>query len=297
MARRKRSTFPLVWASLLGVSVLACRGPQPPSPQAAATSTPSTSASASPSASASSVAVAVPDAAANELQPLAEPKLTSLALQGFQPVLVHVPVGARTPRPIVVALHGNFDRADWQCGIWGEYFQERAFIVCPQGILRTDVPRSWDRWEYASQKAVKAELTLALAAVEQRFGKYLAAAPRVLLGFSLGAIYGAPIAREASSGFSRLVLIEGGQAGWSTHTAKQFVARGGERVLFACGQSACLNQAKGLTPLLTRAGLPTRFGGNAKEGHTYTGGVAQVVIDNMDWLLEPGAPPSVSVPQ
>ena len=212
-------------------------------------------------------------------------------------MLVHVPVGARSPRPVVVALHGNFDRADWQCGIWGEHFQDRAFIVCPQGILRTDVPRSWDRWEYASQKAVKAELTLALAALEQRFGKYLASAPRVLLGFSLGAIYGAPIAREASSGFSRLVLIEGGQAGWSTHTAKQFVARGGERLLFACGQSACLNQAKGLAPLLTRAGLSARFGGSAKEGHTYTGGVAQVVIDNLDWLLEPAAAPSGTVPQ
>src|SRR5262245_18804480 len=49
----------------------------------------------------------------------AEPML-ALEVPGFRPAIVSVPTGAREPRPVWLALHGNFDRPEWQCGVWRE---------------------------------------------------------------------------------------------------------------------------------------------------------------------------------
>jgi poly(3-hydroxybutyrate) depolymerase len=38
----------------------------------------------------------------------------SLSVQGYQPAIV-VPPLLKGKRPVVVALHGNFDRPEWNC--------------------------------------------------------------------------------------------------------------------------------------------------------------------------------------
>lgn len=216
---------------------------------------------------------------------LAGPSKVDLPHGKYAPAVVSVPVGATKPLPIVVALHGNFDRPEWQCDVWGPLFAERAFVLCPRGIPRRDVSPKEDRWEYASQRAVLAEIDSAIAALRARFGDFVSSAPLTLIGFSLGAIFGAPIARAAPARFPRVVLIEGGLTGWSAANVRRFVAKGGQRLLIACSQLECMNRARQLAPVLEREGLPTHFAGDTHSGHSYAGKVALAVAEQLDWFL------------
>jgi predicted esterase len=210
--------------------------------------------------------------------------LVALEVAGFQPAIVSVPVSTQRPRPIVLALHGNYDRPEWQCGVWNQVVRERAFVLCPRGIPRRGAPASADRWEYASPRAMKSEIEAAVAALRARFPEFVAEGPLLFIGFSLGAGYGAPLVQAQPELYSRVVFIEGGVSAWSVAAAKRFAKAGGKKLILACGQAGCLTQVKQLGPALTRAGLDTRVGGSASAGHTYDGSVAQVVSDNWDWL-------------
>jgi predicted esterase len=210
--------------------------------------------------------------------------LATLEVPGFRPAVVSVPVSTRRPRPIVVAVHGNYDRPEWQCGVWSQVVREHAFVLCPRGIPRRGAPAAADRWEYASSRAMKSEIEAALAALRARFADFVAEGPLVFIGFSLGAGYGAPLVQAQPELYPRAVFIEGGASAWSVAAGKRFAKAGGRRLILACGQAGCLTQAKQLGPALTRAGLDTKVGGSSSAGHTYDGSVAQFVNDNWDWL-------------
>lgn len=216
---------------------------------------------------------------------IAEP-LVSLDVPGFSPAVVSVPTGTTRPRPVVVALHGNYDRPEWQCEVWRRIIGVRGFILCPRGIPRRDAPRAQDRWEYGSAKVVEAEIEAGLSALRARFEPFVDPGPLLLLGFSLGAILGSPIAQQAPARYPRLVLIEGGLNRWSPSNAAAYVKGGGERLFVGCGQGGCLAQAEKLASNLEKSGLPVRFGGSARAGHTYDGPVAQAVEEGFAWLVE-----------
>src|SRR5690606_1646561 len=55
--------------------------------------------------------------AGSALAPLRAPSwLVALDVPGFGSANVAVPLGARSPRPLVIALHGDADRPEWPCG-------------------------------------------------------------------------------------------------------------------------------------------------------------------------------------
>jgi hypothetical protein len=249
--------------------------------------TPQTLASASPSTSAAENAEPADAGRAEpKLPPLAAPgRFVSLDVPGYRPAIVHVPLGATTKRPLMVALHGNFDRPEWQCEVWAEITGGFPFILCPRGIPRDDVPKSLDRWTYGSLKKTQEELFTARDALTKRFPEHDALGPIVFTGFSLGAILGVRMVGEHGEKFPRAVFTEGGEK-WSAALAKAFVEEGGQRVLFACGQTACKHTSKRAQAVLERekVGVRIAFGGNI--GHTYDGKVADAIAAEWSWLLE-----------
>lgn len=286
----------LLGLAVLGPVLLACSRRETPGPRArpdsaeAAASAPRPRREQPPIEGATALAEGASGAAAAS-RPLlpalstSEPMI-SLEVPGFGPASVSVPSGATRPMPVALALHGNFDRPEWQCEVWRGVLRERGFILCPRGVARRDVPKSADRWEYASLKAVEAEVLAGLSSLRERFGEYVDPGPVLFIGFSLGAIYGSPLVRKFPEQFSRVVLVEGGQGGWTRPSATAFVKGGGLRLLIACGQSGCLSQGKNLSRSLEKAGLPTHTVGSPKAGHTYDGEVAQAVAGELSWLLE-----------
>jgi dienelactone hydrolase len=239
------------------------------------------SASREPAAPTASSVVALVDAAPR-LAPL-EATLVSLAVAGFRDATVSVPTGATEPRPVVVALHGNFDRPEWQCEVMREITDAYAFILCPRGIRRTDVPKSWDRWEYGALQQLKRELEAGLKSLEARFAGYVAEGSIVFTGFSLGAILGRPIVRDDPARFSRVVFTEGGNEGWNF---QEFKERGGLRVIFACAQAGCPRNRRALARQAERLGVEVRVADGGNVGHTYDGPVARAIKAEWAWLVE-----------
>ena len=277
----------LVLAVVLGAG---CRSPSVPdrADSPVHEQVPPPGASASPPAASAAESPAPADAGSAEpkLPPLTAPgRFVSLDVPGFRPAIVHVPLGATTKRPLMVALHGNFDRPEWQCEVWAEITGGFPFILCPRGIPRDDVPKQLDRWHYGSGKKTQEELFTARDALTKRFPEHDALGPIVFTGFSLGAILGVRMVGEHGEKFPRAVFIEGGEK-WSTALAKAFVEEGGQRVLFACGQTACKHTSKRAAAILEREKVEVRiaFGGNI--GHTYDGKVADAIAAEWSWLLE-----------
>jgi len=243
--------------------------PFPPSPLSSAAGAPSSSAAAPPKLA--------PLAGAGELVPLVVPD--------HRDAMVSIPLGATDSRPVVLALHGNYDRPEWQCGVWREVTKGYPFIVCPRGVPRRDAPPSQDRWTYGKPADVRREVDAALSALRVRFGDYVAPGPIVYAGFSLGAILGVGIVAGDADRFPRAVLIEGGLSAWSQARAKAYADAGGKRVLFACGQRSCKAESKGPEKLLGRLGVETRSVYGGEVGHTYDGPVADEVARALPWLV------------
>jgi predicted esterase len=198
---------------------------------------------------------------------------------------VSVPLGATESRPVVLVLHGNFDRPEWQCGVWREITKGYPFVVCPRGVPRRDAGSSQDRWTYGKPADVRREIDAALAALQVRFGDYVAPGPIVYVGFSLGAILGVGIVTDDADRFPRAVLVEGGLSNWSQARAKAYADAGGKRVLFACGQRSCKAESKGAEKLLGRLGVEARSVWGGDVGHTYDGPVADQVAQALPWLV------------
>ncbi|HEX2870185.1 MAG TPA: hypothetical protein VHP33_02990 [Polyangiaceae bacterium] len=283
MADRRRHALGPSALALLALAV-ACRAPQSsPAPTASTSAATGTLRSASPGAPSEASPSAAPVVSAGpgappRLAPLFTPTpLVVLAVPGFRDAVVSVPQGAIEKRVIALALHGNFDRPEWQCEVWRRITQASVFVLCPRGIPRGDVPPSLDRWEWGSVAKTKAELVAALAALRASYPDYVESGPVVFTGFSLGAILGARLLQDPELDIGAAVLIEGGYAGWSAAKVKALKPRLG-RVLFGCGQSECRNAYRyQLERLFTAAGVPASMVADVKAGHTYDDPVAALV--------------------
>jgi len=214
-------------------------------------------------------------------------ELVALSVDGFAEAVVAVPRVAPTPRPIVVATHGNYDRPEWQCEVWQAIVAERAFVLCPRGKTRRDSPSANDvRFTYSSNMVLQQELDAALPALLQRWAGHVDDGPVVYTGFSLGAIMGVKIAARQPKRYPRLVLVEGGYNRWTPERVRAYARGGGQRVLFVCGQRGCESAAKQAAMRLERAGVRARVVAAIGEGHSYGGAVSKLAAQEMPWVLE-----------
>jgi predicted esterase len=208
-----------------------------------------------------------------------------LAVPGFGEAVVSLPLGATEPQPIALALHGNFDRPEWQCEVWRGITEGKLFVLCPRGIPRRDVPKEYDRWEWSSLAKTKAEVLAALGALRERYSDHIKPGPVIFTGFSLGAILGARLIQDPELNVGAAVLTEGGYQGWTLAKAKALKPTL-KHVLFACGQTECRNAFKyQLEPLLKKAELPATLVAEVKTGHTYDGPVAAGIQAQWPTLL------------
>jgi predicted esterase len=210
-----------------------------------------------------------------------------LDVEGFNAAVVAVPVAAQEPRPVVLALHGNYDRPEWQCQVWRDVVGPRPWVLCPRGVPRSDAPKRLDRWTYAGAKKLEQEIEAALAALVAAYPKHVDAEWPVFTGFSLGAILGVRLLsrKDKTLRFRAAVLVEGGYKGWHFASAKAFAAQGGERVLFACGQSACRHAAKQASRVLSRHEVLAEIASGGEVGHTYDGQVASAIQQQWGFVI------------
>lgn len=208
-----------------------------------------------------------------------------LEVPGFHPAAFVAPdATARGPRPVVVVLHGNFDRPEWDCEAWTPIVAGRAFILCPRGIPRRDAP-GLDRWEYGGRPSILREVAAGRAALAARHPGRVDAGTDVWVGFSLGAIHLAPLARGAPERYPRIVLVEGGLDDWDRRSIARYVRGGGRKIGFACGREGCRRRAERLSTILAAAGGGGRVA-FAPIGHNFYGPILEPAKVMFDWLVE-----------
>lgn len=225
-----------------------------------------------------------------KLSPLkASSWLVDLDVPGFGKSALAVPLGAKSPRSIVIALHGSADRPEWACAALRSIAGPDPFVLCPRGVARADFANTDPRYTFGTADDTARELRAALAELKRRFGVYVAAGPVVFSGFELGADHAAIIAAQEPTFFSRLLLIEPAPSSWSTSQAALFGRAGGQRVLFAFGPP---HQAE----LRLRAVLTTRGGADSRAVFLGGGPVTleapsrQLLHQNWAWLAAPTKP-------
>jgi pimeloyl-ACP methyl ester carboxylesterase len=220
-------------------------------------------------------------------EPPRGPKTVQIALPGFEPAFVVVPPG-KERRPLLVATHGAWDRADWHCAMWQGVVGDRAFVLCPRGKRVSALqPGPEALYYYPTHFYIEREIEAALGAMREAFGERLDAERAVYAGFSQGAIMGGLVVARNPARFPRAILIEGsyGHGQWAPVMGQMFRRRGGERVLFACGGWFCGGQARTSAEAIERAGAKARVVVTT-GGHTYGGAVGRAVADAFGWAVE-----------
>ena len=99
-------------------------------------------------------------------------------MPGFRAAVVSVPLGTTKPRPVVLALHGNYDCPEWQCEVMREITDGDPFISRPWADFHYGTPpKSENRWEYGSVQQLRKEIEAGLSAMKTRFAGYVAEGP------------------------------------------------------------------------------------------------------------------------
>lgn len=224
---------------------------------------------------------AAPDLSETRTPPLDEPALIELEVRGFGPAVVSTPRGATTRRPVLVAAHGASDRPEDLCRAMRELTGDRGFVLCPRGAKVAGAPTVFD---FESAPALRREVLASLDALEKRFADHVDLSRAVYAGFSLGSLLGVHLLAERGELFSRALLIEGGWDRWTPEHARAYREKGGERVLFACGETTCPREARATAARLTAGGLLAEVVVGEGEGHRYGGHVTEAIEARFAWL-------------
>src|SRR6185312_13429192 len=131
------------------------------------------------------------------------PPLVPLEVAGFLDAVISVPLGARAPRPVLVATHGLWDFPEGLCDNWRWIVGDRAWVLCPRGTAMPD-----KTFRYLNGPALAKEIDAGVRALEERYPGYVDGKARIYTGFSLGAILGVWVIAHDPAKYPRAVLIE-----------------------------------------------------------------------------------------
>jgi hypothetical protein len=215
-----------------------------------------------------------------KLAPLAAPTwLGKLELEGFAPARVALPLGATTPRPLVIALHGDADRPEWPCGSYLHAARARAFVLCPEGVRRPP-----DRFQLGSVQQTGRELRAALPALKARYGAHVSKGAVVLAALGPSVEHAIELAREEPSFFAYLVLIDGSLERLTLPIVTRFAEGGGKRVIFVCTRVGCDERVAGKALALRSAGVDARVE-RVAQAAALDGRTTDALRQVWDWLL------------
>ena len=197
--------------------------------------------------------------------------------------VVAVPLGAREPRPLMIALHGGSDHPEWACTAWRGIANGYPFLVCPRGTGTNDASLAW-----ASPGDTKARIARAISATRKTFGSWVRDdAPVVLVGFSMGATQAALLARLDPKRYSRVALAESAYAPEAAMSfAGPWSAGGGERAIFLCTTLGCEAPYRSAARNVAQHRAPARLVIAGTNAHGMWNDVVRAMRRDWPWFVE-----------
>lgn len=206
----------------------------------------------------------------------------ALDVPGYAPAAM-LPASGDARRPVVIALHGNFDRPEWMCAAWDRVVRRRAFLLCPRGVPRTDAPGQ-DRWELPPAHRLAREVAAARRALAERFPGRVDDGPDVWVGFSQGAHRVSRMAAADPARFARIQLVEGGNSMWRPDGARRYAPSTG-RVALVCAMRWCEQRGAVLARALRDGTAEARLE-RIPAAHHDLRTMEPAIARTFDWLIE-----------
>jgi predicted esterase len=220
--------------------------------------------------------------AAPGLRPLTEAEwLEHFKLEGGDEASVTVPLGATTPRPVLIAVHGAGDRPEWACGGWRMIVDAYAFVICPQGV-----PVGNGRFSWGSADQIARIVDKALPALRRRFGVFVADGPLVYVGFSQGARLGVLHTGARADDYEAVALVEGAYEDIDAAFANKLAKAGPRKVLLACSTGNCDARFAAAKATLARAKIDVRVHDAGRHGHNLNGEVMAAMREPFSWMVK-----------
>ncbi len=213
--------------------------------------------------------------------------------------VVSVPLGAREPRPILIALHGGSEKPERACRAWRTITEGYPFVICPHGRGGNEARLGWSNAADTTQRIARA-----VAVTKKTFGSWVEDTRSVVLaGFSMGGSQVALVARRDPGTYPRIVI---GDAAHDPRAALAFAgdwaAGGGERALFLCTTSGCEPSMRAAARKVARERAHARLNIAPTQVHGLSERAAQSMRRDWAWLVEGAegweryAPPSEALP-
>lgn len=197
--------------------------------------------------------------------------------------VVSVPLGAREPRPLMIALHGGSETPERACSAWRTVTEAYPFVICPRGWGGNEARLGWRSAADANQRIARA-----VAAAKNTFGAWIEDTQSIVLaGFSMGGSEVALVAHRDPETYRRIVVGDAAHNPRSALTfAREWVARGGERALFLCTTSGCEPSMRAAARKVAREGAHARLNIAPTQVHSLSERAVQSMRRDWPWLIE-----------
>jgi pimeloyl-ACP methyl ester carboxylesterase len=219
----------------------------------------------------------------SQLEPLEGPWIRELPLFDGRKTYVAVPAGARAPLPVLVAVHGAGDRADWACSEWTAILAGTAIVVCPEGR-----PSQWKgTFAWGSAQHIAENADAALEAVRAKFGAHVGPWPPIYAAWSQGGTLAGQVMALRPQKYRRVVMSEVGHTPLDPKaTATAMAGAGVERVIVSCTTAPCRTWARSFEREATAKNVGVKINDAGDRGHVFDEPVFKLLAPKVLWLID-----------
>lgn len=170
------------------------------------------------------------------LAPLDGEPFEHVTFDGGVEAWIAKPLGATSPRPVIVGVHGAGDRADWSCTEWAATTAGQVWVVCPRGV-----PSPWAGFHsWGSAEMIASRADKVLAHVREKYGAYVANAPLTYGGWSQGATLASAAIALRPGEYGTAIMVEAGYTPLDEHAVMRDLAAGGvTKLVVSCSSLKC----------------------------------------------------------
>lgn len=194
--------------------------------------------------------------------------------------MITIPLGAREPRPVIVAMHAASGRPDWMCGTTRDIAGPRPFVVCPHPIAEVTRMASW-----GDGPSMRLALERAMGSAMAKYAAYMRLDDIVYFGHSQSAMHAGEALAASPRGtvFHSVLLYEGAPAS-TREAANMLKGAGVSRALVVSGQEGWASAHRSLAVELARLGVEARYV-HAGGDHYFAGPAIPSLRENLRWLV------------